>query len=178
MTPAVIVTGKKQSLRESFDATRAHANEQAFEIFFRPQQEICLQSLLILHMQMPVKEHGPRSVNAHSVICAFVFLTNRDSPTSSCILARIRPVKIAPWSHSHTTSRQTPTSRPRVYVVLAEPIHRRTFSHQCIIFSEAATSSPYLEDRLPHICLLDSRTLTLFNAFVLPLGYLVHQAGP
>lgn len=146
--------------------------------FFRPQQEIRLQSLLILHMQMPVKEHGPRSVNAHSVICAFVFLTNRDSPTSSCILARIRPVKIAPWSHSHTTSRQTPTSRPRVYVVLAEPIHRRTFSHQCIIFSEAATSSPYLEDRLPHICLLDSRTLTLFNAFVLPLGYLVHQAGP
>jgi hypothetical protein len=125
---------RKSKASEKVSTRLARARQASIRNIFSAPTRNLSAKFAHLHMQMPAKEHGPRSVNAHSVICAFVLLTNRDSPTSSCILARIRPVKIAPWSHSHTTSRQTPTSRPRVYVVLAEPIHRRTFSHQCIIF--------------------------------------------
>jgi hypothetical protein len=60
----------KASAQRKFRHGSLEPKEQAFELFFRTQQENCLQSLLILRMQRPVKEHGPRSVNAHSVICA------------------------------------------------------------------------------------------------------------
>ena len=103
--PAVIVTGKAKPQRK-FRCGSLAPDKQAIEIFFSaPTRNLSAEFAHPAHadMQMPAKEHGPRSVNAHSVICAFVLLTNRDSPTSSCVLARIRPVKIAPWSHSHAS---------------------------------------------------------------------------
>lgn len=135
--------------------------------FFRPQQEICLQSLLILHMQMPVKEHGPRSVNAHSVICAFVFLTNRDSPTSSCILARIRPVKIAPWSHSTLPAARCPHRVPvcmsswlSQYIGARFPTSASYFLRLLLLHPTLKTASPifvyWIPEHLPCLMLLCS----------------------
>lgn len=135
--------------------------------FFRPQQEIRLQSLLILHMQMPVKEHGPRSVNAHSVICAFVFLTNRDSPTSSCILARIRPVKIAPWSHSTLPAARCPHRVPvcmsswlSQYIGARFPTSASYFLRLLLLHPTLKTASPifvyWIPEHLPCLMLLCS----------------------
>lgn len=88
-------------------------------------------------------------VNAHSVICAFCALANRESPTSSCILARTRPVKIAPGAYSHYQPPDAHTATTSSW--LSQYIDAR-FPTSASYFSEAATSSPYLDYRFPRIC--------------------------
>lgn len=113
----------------------------AVEIFSDPTDPAA-KSAHPAHAVCPRRSES-QAVNEHCVICAFVLQANRESPTSSCILARIRPVKIAPGAIPLPAARRPHRVPVCTTPWLSQYIDAR-FPTSASYFSEAATFLPYL----------------------------------
>jgi hypothetical protein len=103
-----------------------------FFLFPKSPNESHLQPLPILRASRFRHEAGPGCEAAQRYLCILVVAPIGNRWHAPAQTGAGRACEDRAWGlFSHY---QPPDARPCEYVVLAEPIHRRTFSHQCIIF--------------------------------------------